>query len=807
MLGFFRKYQWYFFLVITIVVVISFSFFGTYNTLSSNSWREQVAFRAVNGSDITRMEVDDMATFLASDTDDRAIYGVWGYNFLNDGVIRKDFLQTGLAQELVAAYRAELQEDLQKRLVKEHKFRPYTNPQARFLSMENAWNHFMPEITSYFQTLKSGQNATDPEVFEARVKLFLAEKKFPPNVMKQVLRYQESQFDWLTPDPTLERTDLSLFGYHHMEDWFGPRFTRLLSQFIINAAILAEQKGYSVSKNEVLADLVRNTDMSFQQNKTNPYLGVATPQEYFNEQLRRLGMDQGGAIKVWQQVMLFRRYFHDVGNSALVDALVSQKFNDYAKETIQLDLYRLPQELRLSDYAALQKFETYLNAVSKPAKDDALALPTTFLPASEVSKKHPELVQKRYVLEIAQVNKRNLQSRVGIKETWNWELDEKNWTELKKEFPELATKKSATREERLAALDGLDSITRARVDSFARNSIVDSHPEWLSKALEEAPYQTKVIGVRLEGGKIPFEGLTSKEKRLELMLLLDEAPLGKVPENDSKLHLFSADEQTYYRIKVIEKDLEPEILTYAEANADGTMDAVRDRILEKHYLAIRDKSPSTYQTADKSWKSFDSVRDAVADKYFDKQIKAIEKSQKALGKKDTSTKDQLAAYRFAAYMQQAKAKIEKDSDQANQLARAKADNASASSLEKRQPLSSQWLLERIAYSAEKNKKEEGMDLSDAFTMPLQAWSDVKTPVNGDLVFFQAQERGVAGEKMIAIAEQTKKAHALLSDEAQRVLMRHILKEISSKDAMSLEYLSIPVEQPSGSAPEPIAPLL
>ncbi len=37
MLAFFRKYQRYFFLVITIVIVISFSFFGTYSTLMNTS--------------------------------------------------------------------------------------------------------------------------------------------------------------------------------------------------------------------------------------------------------------------------------------------------------------------------------------------------------------------------------------------------------------------------------------------------------------------------------------------------------------------------------------------------------------------------------------------------------------------------------------------------------------------------------------------------------------------------------------------------------------------------------------------------
>src|ERR1700722_696233 len=134
MLDFFRSYQRYFFLVITVVIIISFSFFGTYSTLGSNQWREQIAFKAVNGHEVTRMDVDELALFLATDNEDKMLYGgAWGPNFLNDGVIRKDFLETGLAEELALAYQDDLQSDIEKRLAKEKKYTLYTHPQAPFL--------------------------------------------------------------------------------------------------------------------------------------------------------------------------------------------------------------------------------------------------------------------------------------------------------------------------------------------------------------------------------------------------------------------------------------------------------------------------------------------------------------------------------------------------------------------------------------------------------------------------------------------------------------------------------------------------
>lgn len=808
MLDFFRRYQWYFFLLITVVVVISFSFFGTYNTLSSNSWREQLAFTAINGKEITRSDVDDMANFISTDADDKSLYGgTWGLNFLNDGVIRKDFLQTGLAQELVGVYQKEVQEDLQRRLAKEKRFKLYTHPQAHFLGTEGAWTYFAPDMIAYYGSLKVSENAADADAFNARVKLFLGEKKFPSPLLRQVLRYQERQYDWLTPDQDLDRTDLSLFGYHTLEDWFGPRFVRLVSQFIINVAILAEQKGYEISKAEVLADLVRNTETSFKQNQNNPNLGVATAQEYFNEQLRRLNMDQSAAIKVWRQVLLFRRYFQDVGNSALVDTLAYQKFNDFAKESINIDLYRLPSELRLGDYDSLQKLEIYLNAVTKRSKDDLLVLPATFLTANEVSKNYPELVQKRYILEVVKVDKKTLQNRVGIKETWNWEVEDKNWAILKKQFPELGVKKEGSREDRFAALEGLDTITRARVDAFAKSAIVDSHPEWLAKALDESRPTIKLVGLRSEGGEAPFEGINSKEKRQELMKLLDAATVGEQPTPQSKLNSYTPDGQIYYRIRVIERDANQAILTFGEANSDGSLNKLRDRLLEKYYVAIREQNPTAYQKEDQSWKNFEAVRSAVTDQYVDKVLH-LDKILKTIGQKQKESakdlsKDQLAALRMYGHVDQIKSKLKQDKAQAAQWIRSKNEQEDQTSLTVREPLEAQWKMEKIDYSVERGKPNVGVDTTDAFTLKETVWSDIKTPVNGDLAFFQVKGKGSNSDKEIAVAEQTKKAHALLSADAQRVLMRYVLQQITDKNAISLSYLDAP--PPMEEAPSVVQP--
>lgn len=807
MLGFFRKYQRYFFVVITIVIVISFSFFGTYNTLSNSSFREQIAFKAVDGTDITRRELDEMAVFLGTDAHDKLLFGgVWGPNFLNDGVIRKSFLETGLASILIRDYIAELQSDLITRAEKEKRYQLYLHPQAPFIGTEAAWNYFMPAMTSYFHSLKTAQDPSSPEAVNARIALFLMEKQFPPPLLHQVLRHQEKQQSWIMPDRNLDHTDLSIFGYHTTEDWFGPRFVRLVSQFIINAAIVAEQQGYQVTKADALADLMRNTEQSFQQNSRSPYLGVANSQEYFSEQLRRLGMDRNGAANVWRQVMLFRRFFQDVGNSVFVDPYSYQKLDAYAFESVEGEIFRLPKELHFNNFRTLQKFETYLDAVAKRSEEEKgqLALPKSFLTPAQAGQKFPELVQKRYLLEFAQVNKKSLESNVGIKESWNWEVGDAGWEKLKKQFPELGVKKDKTREERLAALDQLDSKTRGRVDAFARSAIVDAHPDWIKQALAEAPPTRMIVGLHEKVGSAVFSGLKDGKP---LMKLLDAAPLaGQNPseikssakEAAESLSLYTADQAVYYHITVIERAPEPEILTFAEAEQQGILDRLLDKQLEAHYLKIRETDPKPFQKSDGNWKAFADVKEIVAERYSEKLLKAIQKNYALAIAPEAPPQQMIADYaatlRFFPYMKEMRAMLEKDPSQASTLSHeASSVKSNGDILAAKPPLAEQWKPERSPYQTSRGSGEAILDHTTLFALDIGQWTKVNAPANGDINFFHLAKKGNTSSEKTLVANISQ-VQMLLSDDAQQKLMKDVLREIENKGAISLDYLNQTMEQ-------------
>lgn len=785
MLEIFRRYQRYLYIIITIVIVISFSFFGTYSTLTPEDPREQVAFHTVDGTAIKRGDLEEMVIFLSTDADDKLLYGgAWGPNFLNDGVIKKDLLQTGLAQVLLKQYSSLIEADLQTKLEKERRYAFYQHPQAKFISVEAAWNMFSPDIRDNIHELKGANKATDQQALDARIQLYLAEKRFPSSTLRQVLKYQERQYAWVSPDPTIDQTDLSMFGYHTLEDWFGMRFMRIMAQFIINSAKVAEKRGYEVTKTEALTDLLQSAVVSYQQQATNPNLGVKNATEYFNEQLRRLGLDQTKAIKLWTQVLLFRRLFHDMGDSVFADSMVSEAFSNYANEAIAVELYHLPTDVQIPNFRTLQRFETYLNAVSKKS-DDLLALPTKFLSIAEVEKKTPELVQKRYYLEVGEVDKKSLQARIGLKESWNWEVEDKNWEALKKQFPEIALKKAETKQDRFAILDALDDNTRARLDAFARNAIIDSHPEWIDNALQNAHYKKMAVGIRTKGGQFPFKGVSN---RAEFIQLLDAAKLND--SSDKKLSRFSGDDQVYYRIVVIDREGDKEVMTFAQATQDTTLDDILNRQLETNYIKVRSTKPELFQEQDKTWKEFTSVKDLVAELYFEDLLNKLRTLPPAEEMKKSArnlTGDMVAPLRFYTYLQDLKTKAAKDPSSLKKWLQVPHEEIVDGKLAKPESLDTQWKLVSESQKIDRSSAGKGIEKKEVFSLAKNGWSKVNVGLMGDLYFLQVKEVGLKGSSE-KIAKEVENSHQLLSNNAQKALMEELLAEIQKKNAISIDYL-------------------
>src|SRR5579872_3930901 len=164
MLQFLRKHQRLFFLFITVVIVISFTFFGNLpGTGKEEKVVDQPIGKAIDGSTLYQSDRDTLIRFLATGAQER---GVWREgempNLLNDGVISRDFLSTGLGVMLAEKYWKELQPEFQVRLEKAKRYKPYVHPQVPFLQAEAIWQHFLPQLPMHLAALK--QKTAEPSV-------------------------------------------------------------------------------------------------------------------------------------------------------------------------------------------------------------------------------------------------------------------------------------------------------------------------------------------------------------------------------------------------------------------------------------------------------------------------------------------------------------------------------------------------------------------------------------------------------------------------------------------------------------------
>lgn len=786
MLSFFRKNQRFFFFFVTGAIVVTFVFFGTFQTTPQKIVGDQKAFTALDGSEVSRADLQLMTSFLSTDIQDQSSWGiVWGPNFLNDGALVKDLLQSGLAEMLAADYMDQLKPDLDLRKKKEKSFRPYVHPEAKFLSAQTVWAYFAPNLRESFEAMSNESGLSDEDAFHLRANLFLEEKKFPAPFLKHVLRLQEQQYNWIAPDPGLLSYDMTLFGYKTAEDWFGRRFLELASQFVINASILAEQKGYCVSKEEVLADFIRNSKLSFERNKNHPDIGVDDSWDYYKEQLRRMNIDQATAVSIWRKVMLFRRLFDDVGNAVFMDVFSYRKFYRYAKEKILIDLYRLPDALRFSDYRDWQKFEAYLDIVS-PKRGRNLVLPGNFLPLEEVEKSSPELVARRYLIKFFEADKRDLQVKVGVKEMWDWELSEENWATLTARYPEMQSDDCDTREKRFAVLENLDANIREKIDREAKEAIVDKHQEWMEEAFAFAEEKTLVASISEKGGNLPFSGISD---RRAFISLLDAEPFHKEENAEEKYIHYSGDGFVHYRIMVLDRDDAKHVRAFSEACDENVLDEILDSRLRKYYEKMQRRGLSGAFLTDRGLaKPFDEVKNLVADSYFDDRIQIVYDDYLSYNQKgdldDAQRSGVFCAFRrFDYFVRSVREALKEDPEQEANVVQRSSEETFQGKLSPIPNLQDQWRLKKEEVPV-RRKSRDLLDSELVFSMNLQDWSNVFSPVNGDTHFFQVKQRiSEEGD----LDEKVDFGQKILSNDARRFLMKNVLKIVKDKKAISFEY--------------------
>jgi len=762
MLNFLRRYQKVVFGAVTAALIVSISFFGSYGAIASRPAKEEdsVIGTAIDGSNMSKLQIDKMVRFLATDKlDTEVVYKRAMPNFFNHGVIRFDFLQTGLAQMLVESYFDEVKDDLLDRVEKQKRFKAYVHPVAPFLSAENIWSQFFPSLYQSMQKVRAEDFVVSPQNFKILADLYLDSSRFPSSLMRRFLSYQESQHAGLMKDPYLAEGDLSLFYFHDLEDWFGKNFIELVAQCIYNSALYAKQKGYKVSYEEAKADLLRG---GYEALAEQGEITAEMLDKYWKETLFTLRLQERDAVHIWQQVMLFRKMFEDYGQSVFLDKHSYDVYNASLSTCVEVERYILPKEMQVGDFRSLLKLQLYLESIAEDKKEAAYSLgwPQKIKKIEDLALTAPQLVEKVCEVEMSHITRDEAAMAISLKDTWAWEAKGENWAKLKTEFKELST--IAATEDHLEVLDRLSDARRMMVDQFARREILKESSSLITQALAEKPLEKKRLHLALGG------------KDATLMGVHDSAAFVAALQQGDEAHLtsYTQDGMHYYRIHVQTLSDEVRLLSFQEASDRGVLDDLVEEKLRQFHAKAQSMQPALFQKEDGSYKEFASVKDQIGKLMYKKLLEDIEKDFVQHGGKlqvgpQREPLEFYASHRFYHLMQEAKKDIQEKGT------------------------SSAYLLQgpKLAMQREKlhRKKIPSWATEEIFALQEKSFSQLQVSSQGEISFCQVL--GKFEEEIGDLEAQVQEGQRLLAQEAKKLLMQEILSLLSSTDSIHLEKIA------------------
>jgi len=734
MLSHFRKYQKSLYIIVSFVVIISFVFIGTFNPTGRNEpvYQDKKIGQLINGSALNERDLKLFSQFISS-SKHTASFERSFVNVLNDGVFTEDFLKTKLAHMLVNKYSEKLKPALTERLEKIRRYVPYEHPEAPFLSAKTMWQHFSPGLYEKIEKITSKTEA-DQEFFSLLVDIYLGQLEFPAEYLRRVLVNHQSQYTWLKPDPRLREDSFALFGFNSLKDWFSDDMMDLVSQFVMNAAIYSEEKGYRVSNQEAKESMLY-TVASLKTKENIEYKTV----------LQFLGLQEKQATSIWKKVLLFRRLFNHLSTSMLLDSSSVDAFSSYALEKASVDFYEMQPSLVFSSFAELLKFQLYVENISSQDKKE-LSLPQKILDPSGVKAK--ELIKNTYSVELATIDLLKKSQSISIRQMEAWQIADNNWNSLVEKFVDLSN--SSSPDSRYKQLSKLDSKKRSEIDLYSRQQMIKATLGDKATLFTDAKKEKKEIEV-------------FSNKQTNLAGIEDADRFIKFLEKTASSGIYE-EENTLYSFNILSK--EKSILSFSEALNNGALTRMLDDTLEKEYEKLKASATQNFKNEKGEYKPLYEVKDLLGVYHFSYLLKAIDKECNTstwiagMGPKEFYTKN-----RFSKHMKQAREKIV-NNDHTDLLS------------DKAVTLLDQW---KIVRQEKEIKKAEKTALTDQiFSAKLDELSNVY-PDDQSVCFFKLNEKSIDQE---AKKRQRQKALDAITLSMKQELAEKMLKKMEEKSALT-----------------------
>lgn len=540
MLHFLRTHQRILFLFLTIIIVISFVFFGTYGTFMNPPTEEDTTvYKTESGQEISRGQLERMKRFLASDNEVIPTQHTFP-NYLNTGFLQKDVISTGAITHIALKNWDRVSEELSHKLQLEKEWRPFAHTESKEVSAQNVWKIFAPTIPENLSNLKKAQ--TKEELLEAHFALMSAEKAFPEPYLAQILSWQQQKEPGLASEVEQYRGHLSLFGYKDPVDWMGMKLYDNVVCTYLELAARAEKKGIKVSDQEIRHYLRSASEEGRQKARVMQldFLQLDSPEGFYGQQLQILRLSEEEAMDVCRPLLLAGKLIAEERD--ILTAGESSHREVALLEVSFVDIYEMDPSLQFTKADDLYLFEKYLEKVGEAPGH------LKFASLETVEKRAPELVQKTFHVEMKEVTAAD----VSLKDVWAYQLSDAGWKKLQTKFKELLDAK--TSDERSEKLDFLSADMRHKVDLFARQQIFKENKDSVESLLDAAKAHVCSLTLPMKGAPhdTPFKGL---KESAELYSKLSAQDCVKK---------ISFDGETFYRVTVLHKE-GPQVLSFKEA--------------------------------------------------------------------------------------------------------------------------------------------------------------------------------------------------------------------------------------------------
>ncbi|MBN1914961.1 MAG: hypothetical protein JW769_03630 [Parachlamydiales bacterium] len=570
MLGLLRRYQRAFLIFITIVIIVSFSFFG----IRGRGPRQEKPKDVLVGCDITGKkiylsDVSLMRYFLNSDrftpVVDRKLP-----NFFNEGIFYKTFIKSGIGEVLFVHYFDEIKETISSRIEAMKKAVFYQHPYDKNLSAIQLWKRFYPNIEENLAFLE--KEMTPSMIYQLLSESYAASCSVPPDMMRRLALYEESQRK-IPQDSHLRYVDFSLFGYKTFEDWFGEEFVDILAQYIMNGAKEALDKGYQVTREELEAYLHGQASHALKH--------FNIPGDHYQFLKDRIGLSEKSLFSVTEKILLFQKMMEDSAGHVFLDPATVVDISSPLHQMATVEYRKVPSFLQIDDFLSYAHLESYL-AATTDSQTYNLLLPSTFLPEEKIAEHYPELIYQNYWVQITKTDIEEAALGIGEKQLWSWQIEPDHFALIQKKFPK-APLKGDSEEKRFLSLEQLPWNSRQEIDVFSRKEMIRAS-DLIREALSIKPKEKKSFSISLtqNGDQIEYLSDTLSLYSLIQQALDPATPREELENIKDKLSCYTQDNIHFYQIEILSKDPTLHRWTYKEAKQLNLLDHLMAKYLQEH---------------------------------------------------------------------------------------------------------------------------------------------------------------------------------------------------------------------------------